>query len=152
VNRLARSLLVALVAITTLFTSMTAANAFAYETDLANELAPFSTDDHGCGQSIYNTYYWACFKPDGDKFFIDDWEKDGRSVGIYWQFWQYGAVQRSGICLHRNGAFHESRCDKNFPENGYVRFHVGRCDGSTENCWYLDSYTNWSGWVSTNTG
>jgi len=103
-------------------------------------------------QSIYNTYYFACFKPYGDKFFVDDNEKDSRSVGIYWQFWQYGAVQRSGICLDRNGEGHESRCDKNFPENGYVRFHAGRCDGSSQNCWYLDSYTNWSGWVSTNTG
>ena len=56
-------------------------------------------------------------------------------------------MYRRGICLDRDGASDNwHHCNKNFAEGDWVRIKIGRCNGSSQNCWYLDSYTDWSGW------
>ena len=120
------------------------------ETDVALPRAlPYTYNCVG-DDPVTNGYGVACFHRDGDDLRIADGASDSRSVGIYWQVAtnsNFTTVYRRGICLDRDGASDNwHHCTKNFAEGDWLRIKVGRCNGSSENCWDLDSYTDWSGW------
>jgi hypothetical protein len=120
------------------------------ETDVALPRAlPFTYNCNG-DDPFSNGYGVGCFHVDGDDIRIADGVKDSRSVGIYWQLAttsDFTDIYRRGICLDRDGAGNTwYHCNKDFAEGRWVRLKLGRCDGTYENCWYTDGYTDWTGW------
>ena len=105
-----------------------------------------------CGgdHPVSNGFGTGCFHVDGDDLRIGDDVKDSQSVGLYWQVATTSAfddVYRRGICLDRDGASNTwHHCNKDFGEGRWIRYKLGRCNGSEKNCWYLDGYTDWTGW------
>lgn len=85
----------------------------------------------------------ACFAFYGDIFWVQDNRADGLSVGVHWRT----ESGRRGICRNNQGLdIWRWACNKDVPENQWVEFRLGRCDGTKYNCSSLYGWQDWTGW------
>lgn len=101
--------------------------------------------DGGCGDAAFwRDWGIACFVHDGDIFWIRDEAEDSRSVGVQWHLRD---KSRSGLIRNKMGLDVNTVLNKDFPEEKWLVFRMGRCDGTaTRNCHHAYQYTNWTPW------
>ncbi|NUT18839.1 MAG: hypothetical protein HOV77_06615 [Hamadaea sp.] len=104
-----------------------------------NEAVSYGMDPvtDGC---MLNTYAQACFRKDGDIWFVKDMESDGYPSVVYWQNHYNGEFYRQGICINKLTAGHWGTCNKDYHEGSLLSFKACRyIDGELKNC------TDWKG-------
>jgi hypothetical protein len=96
-----------------------------------------------------NTYGFVVFEDEGDEIYVQDNEKDGMRVA---GFWSVPALNRTGLCVNKEGYQALLECDKKFAEGHpiYIKF-AGRCNGSKSPCNKVSDYTNGAATDSTTT-
>lgn len=108
---------------------------------VVSEVTPHATY---CASSA-DTHNKACYKPNGDFFYVFDWSEDGQRMGVQWQT-SYG---RSGMCyyIRVNGIMGPKTggCNKNFKEHTKITFRVGVCDGDAYGCGRPVTGSGWHG-------
>lgn len=98
-------------------TLMTPSAAFAYYGDELNYAVASSgpTGDYTCTTVSGAT---ACFKPNGDDFFVKDTKADGHAAAADWLYSNYA---RTGACVNTLGSGTWGVCNKDFTEGQQIR-------------------------------
>jgi hypothetical protein len=101
--------------------------------------------DGGCGDAAFwRDWGMACFVHDGDIFWIRDEAADSKSVAVQWHLRD---KSRSGLIRDKLGAEINTVLNKDFPEEKWIVFRMGRCDGTaTISCHYAYQYQDWTPW------
>ncbi|MBL7260289.1 hypothetical protein [Paractinoplanes lichenicola] len=67
----------------------------------------------------------GCFHPDGDKFWVEDSDRDGVSAALYWSNYNSdGSLYRHGACVEKRGVGESGWCNKNFREGTTLRIRA----------------------------
>lgn len=87
----------------------------------------------------------ACFKADGDVWWVGDTAKDGYSAEARWEEWLPlgggdSVLNRNGACVNSLGSPNWGKCDKDYQENGELWFRGCVIDASKGE---LKACTDW---------
>lgn len=132
-GKLKQLLLMSLLAVSTVFATITVSNA---ATNWQSwEINYGGQGDYGLGdcsdkQEITDISYGkGCFRKTGDHFIVRDTARDGYDAGIRW--W-HETTERRGVCRGNGGHFlnpgstFDRSCNKNFLENTKIRYAMVR--------------------------
>ncbi len=120
----------------------TAANAAYYGSE-TNYVAISSgpTGDYECAGWVGVT---ACWKPDGDEFYVRDIQADGHSAVAEWFFDSKYGTDRTGACVNNLGEGNWGLCNKDFAEGEIMNWRGARYEGGG----LLDRENTWTWWVT----
>ncbi|MEO3748778.1 hypothetical protein [Plantactinospora sp. B5E13] len=83
-------------------------------------------------QSVNNTSnHLAVFQAEGDRWWILDNVKDGKSVVVVWYNYRNGTLYRTGECKNNHGAPSWAVCNKNYYEDSTIYAKTCLYDSAT---------------------
>lgn len=99
--------------------------------------------DGGCGDATFwKDWGKACFVSDGDIFWIRDLAEDSHSVGVQYHLKDWS---RWGLIRDKKGFNIDTVLNKDFPEEKWLIFRMGRCDETpTRDCHQSSHYGSWT--------
>lgn len=106
------------------------------------------SDTSGCGDDRQLTDWGdSCFIASNDMYWVFDRSADGNSVGVQWHLRDWS---RSGLIRDPHGHGVNTIRDKDFPEDQWVVWRLGKCNvTSTKDCHSASDFTStsWTPWI-----
>ncbi|MFE3019361.1 hypothetical protein [Streptomyces sp. NPDC059256] len=73
----------------------------------------------------------VAFQSNGDKWWVADTQRDGKSVAVRWKNFVNGSLYREGVCINSNSAPSWATCNKNYREDSTIWASTCLYDGDT---------------------
>jgi hypothetical protein len=104
------------------------------------------TGDGGCGDDRHLTSWGdSCFVADGDVFWLYDRVADRQSVGVQWHLRDRS---RSGLIRDPHGQGVNTIRNKDFPEEKWVVWRLGKCNvTSSQDCHRASHFNSFTAWI-----
>lgn len=96
------------------------ASHYGYEYNYAKRV----TEEAGYTRCLGTTGAHVCYQEVGDKWWVRDTERDGRSAVVDWSNGTSRDHQRWGSCRNKDGAETRRLCNKDYPEGSYLKFRA----------------------------